>query len=156
MAQLKSTTVNGSLTVTGNIITPSGDFNTFANGDSKKYVHNTGNSNIIFKWEDNLVKMWVDNQLMRSFVPSWNDNSRSINVRYEAKIVTGTGLNYIGINPPDNSHELIAAYNGNWNAVQIKIISIVKQPNSNNYVLFLDQTLGSRVNMEIHLYWGRI
>lgn len=154
MAQLKSTTVNGNLIVTGNVTTTSGaDLNVIASGNCSRYAQNLGAFAIKFKWEDNVVKMYVDNTLMRQFVGIWNNNITDCNLNYQTIVVKGNGNNWITINEPGDGYRLINCYNGDRNATGYEVVSIDRNPSGKYLNIWFDKAISSSSYIRLELFW---
>lgn len=154
MAQLKNTTINGNLIVTGNVTTTSGaDLNVIASGNCSRYAQNLGASAIKFKWEDNVIKMYVDNILMRQFVGIWNNNITDCNLNYQTIVVKGNGNNWITINEPGDGYRLINCYNGDRNATGYEVVSIDRNPNGKYLNIWFDKAINSSTYIRLELFW---
>ena len=132
MAQLKNTTINGNLIVTGNVTTTSGaDLNIIASGACNKYVQNTCGSRMRTVWEDGYVRIYVDHYCMQSFVPVWDKNLPSCNISYSSIVASGIGTNYIVLNDPTDGkqYRLLQCYNGSRGVTTHQVVSIDRYEN---------------------------
>lgn len=154
MAQLKNTAITGNLYVSGNVTTGSGaDLNVIASGNCLKYAQNLGTSAVKFKWEDNVVKMYVDNVLMRQFVGMWNNNITDCNINYQTIVVKGNGNNWITINEPNDGFRLINCYNGDRNATDHQVVSIDRNTSGKYLNIWFNKAVSSSTYIRLELFW---
>lgn len=156
MAQLKSTTISGNLYVSGNVTTGSGaDLNVIASGACLKYAHNLGASAVRFKWEDNVIKMYVDNVLMRKFTGVWNEDLNDNNLSYQTIVVKGNGNNWITVSEPGDTYRLINCYNGDRNATDHQVVSIDRNTSGKYLNIWFNKALNSSTYIRLELFWLR-
>ncbi len=72
---------------------------------------------------------------------------------FKTYVITGTGLNFFGINPPSEDYRPVCATNGDWDTTSIKVTQIVKQ--GDTATVILDSNLPSGQPIRIDVLWAK-
>lgn len=146
MAQLKSTIINGNLTITGDIL----------NNENKsgyiKAKHLSGNNNNYYiTWDTTNIIITVDNTQVLKIPANYGDTSKGETKFYTA-VYSGLGANYLYISAI-SGYSLISAYNGDWDAASYIPLGIAQQ--KSNYVIFFNSNVPKGQPIRITSVWRR-
>lgn len=145
MAQLKSTIINGNLTVTGDILNSTGQVGFV------QTLPEAGNHHYYLGWYNDGLTINVDETRVLKIPPNYGDTTRGETKFYSA-VYAGFGTNYIYISNIAN-YSLINAYNGDWDSAMYVSLGIAYQ--NDHYVLFFKDIVPKGQPIRITSVWRR-